>query len=199
MNDNLLTTYNGIEIYKSDIDILVDEYEKLSNIDLEERLKKNSFFTGLMVYINRHLFKNIHDMKYNNDYKALDDIFFDCYVPLCERYGKTITLLSFSVMTGISNDSISQICNGTYKDGSKVNTDTFRIVKRWKDITELSMVESGSLSSNPAFTIFTLKARYGWRETMPEPAAVTDPDRVDTLEIVDRYRDTEKPVLPTLN
>lgn len=195
MNDNnIICTYNGIEIYRSDIDILCSEYESQYS-DLEERISKPMFFTGLIVYINRHLFQNITDRSYNNDYEGLNRLFYDCFLPICSKYNRTVTLQNFCIMTGISNDTLSQILSGNYKDGSKVNPETFRTVKKWKDTAESALIDNG-MSGNPVFSIFALKAGHGWRETTPEPPTTELTATATPEQIAERYRDAKKPEIP---
>lgn len=193
---SIITTYNGIEIYRNDIDVLCHDYE-LQFDNLEEVKNKSMFFTGLIVYINRHLFKNITDRKYNNDYDALNTIFYDCYIPLCMKYNKTPTLQSFCVMCGIDNSLLSAILSGTYKDGSKVNSDTFQTVKKWKSTCECALVDSG-MSGNPVFSIFALKANHGWKE-QPQEIIVNGSDARSTPEqIAEKFRDVKRPEIPDL-
>lgn len=197
MNDNnIICTYNGVEIYNDDISVLCSEYESQYD-DIEERINKPMFFTGLIVYINRHLFQNITDRAYNNDYNGLNKIFFDCFLPLCSKYNRTVTLQNFCIMTGISNDTLSQILSGNYKDGSKVNQETFRTVKKWKDTAETALIDSG-MAGNPVFSIFALKAGHGWRETAPEPPQLDIIQQSTPEEISARYQDAKRPELPEL-
>lgn len=193
-SNTVICTYNGIEIYENDISVLCNEYESQYD-DIEERINKPMFFTGLIVYINRHLFQNITSKSYNHDYKALDNIFFNCFVPLCSKYNKTITLQNFCLMTGIDNSLLSVILTGNYKDGSKVNPETYQTVKKWKDAAETALIDSG-MYGNPVFSIFALKAGHGWRETSPEPPTTELTTQSTPQQIQERYRDAKKPVLP---
>lgn len=195
-NDDILTVYNGITVYKNDIEVLCHEYEsQYDNID--EIKNKPMFFTGLIVYINRNLFKNIAELKFNNDYKALNTIFYDCYIPLCMRYNKTPTLQSFCVMTGISHDIITQIVNGVYSDGSRVNPETLRTVKNWKSTTESALIDNG-MTGNPVFSIFALKANHGWKETPTEIQVTGTGSATATPEqIAEKYK-AAKPEKPFL-
>lgn len=195
-NRHVITTYNGIDIFDNDISVLCSEYESQFD-DIEERINKPMFFTGLVVYINRHLFKPITDRNYNHDYNALDYIFYDCFLPLCAKYNKTVTLQNFCLMTGISNDLLSQILSGTYKDGSKVKPQTFQTVKKWKETAESALIDNGMIG-NPVFSIFALKANHGWKET-PQEITITGSSAQATPEqIAEKYRDVKKPELPDL-
>ena len=196
MNDNVICTYNGIEIYDNDISLLCHEYE-LQYDDIEERINKPMFFTGLIVYINRHLFQNITSKSFNNDYKALDNIFFNCFVPLCSKYNKTITLQNFCLMTGIDNSLLSVILTGNYRDGSKVNPETYKTVKKWKDAAESALIDAG-MTGNPVFSIFALKAGHGWIEKQPEPQVMEQTQQQTPEQIMEKYKNAKKPTLPQL-
>lgn len=196
-DDNIITSYNGIDIYTSDINMLCSEYEsQYDNID--DIKYKSVFFTGLVVYINRHLFKNITDRSFNNDYNALNTIFYDCYIPLCMRYQKTPTLQSFCVMTGIDNGLLSLILSGTYNDGSKVKPETLETVKKWKCTCESALVDNG-MTGNPVFSIFALKANHGWKETPTELQIVSNGTQSTPEQIAERYKDVKKPEIPVLD
>jgi len=194
-NRNIITTYNGVEIYNDDISMLCHEYESQFTDDIEERINKSMFFTGLVVYLNRHLFKNITGLKYNNDYNALNDLFYDCFVPLCSKYNKTVTLQNFCLMTGIDNSLLSQILSGSYNDGSKVKTETFQTVKKWKDTAESALIESG-MSGNPVFSIFALKAGHAWKDNSQETTATELAAQSTPEQIQQRYKDAKRPEIP---
>lgn len=196
-NNNVITTYNGIEVYYSDISVLCSEYESQFD-DLEERKNKPMFFTGLITYINRHLFKNITSIKYNNDYNALNDLFFECFIPLCAKYNKTITLQNFCLMTGIDNGMLSVILSGTHNDGSRVKPETVETVKKWKSACESALIDSG-MSGNPVFSIFALKAGHGWKEEPQRLEIVgTNAPQATPEQIAEKYRDAKRPELPEL-
>lgn len=195
-DNNIITVYNGIEVYKSDVNVLCHEYE-LQFDNLEDIKHKSVFFTGLVVYINRHLFKNITDRSFNNDYKALNTIFYDCYIPLCMQYNKTPTLQAFCIMVGIDNSILSVIISGTYQDGSRVNSETIKTVKSWKATCEAALIDNG-MAGNPVFSIFALKAGHGWKET-PQEIQVTGATTQYTPEqIAERFKDAKRPEVPEL-
>lgn len=197
-NNNVITTYNGIEIYKSDIDILCNDYES-QFINIDDITSKSVFFNGLLVYINRHLFKNITSLKYNNDYNALNDLFFDCFIPLCVKYNKTPTLQDFCSMAGISNSYLSDILSGTYRDGSKVNKNTYETVKKWKETTETALFNAG-MAGNPVMAIFGLKAGYGWSDQQTQRLEITTGNENSTPEqLASKYGSIEKPAIDVID
>lgn len=196
-DNNIITTYNGIDIFENDISVLCHEYESQFN-DLEERINKPMFFTGLIVYLNRHLFKNITSTRYNNDYNALNDLFFDCFLPLCAKYNKTVTLQNFCIMTGIDNGLLSEILTGNYRDGSKVKTETYETVKKWKSTAESALIDNG-MQGNPVFSIFALKAGHGWKESTELIVnGSASGIQASPEQIAEKYKGSMKPELPIL-
>ena len=195
MNDNnIICTYNGIEIYRSDIDILCSEYESQYD-NSEEVLSNTVFFTGLMVFIQQRLFKPITDIKYTNDYNALDKLFYSVFIPLSVKYRRTPTIQNFCVMVNISNSLLSEILTGTYRDGSKVNSDTYKTIKKWYQTVE-SALASKAIDTNGIGSIFALKANFSWREAAPEPPAAELTAQATPEQIAERYKDAKKPELP---
>ena len=196
-NNNVICTYNGIDIYENDISVLCDEYES-QYTDIEERIKEPVFFTGLMIYINQNLFKEITSKKYNNDYNALNDIFYRFFLPVCVRYNRIPTLLNFCSMTGLSNSYLTSIINGVYVSGDKVNPETCETCKKWKEECENALLDF-TLYRNSVSGIFALKSAHGWRETAPEPPTAETLTQSTPEQIAERYRDAKRPEIPVLD
>lgn len=196
-NSNVICTYNGIQIYENDISVLCHEYE--SKYDNSEDILNNTvFFTGLMVFIQQRLFKPISDSKYNNDYNALDKLFFSVFIPLSVKYKRTPTIQNFCVMTSISNSLLSEILTGNYRDGSKVKTETCETVQKWYQTVE-SALASKAIDTNGIGSIFALKSNFSWRETSPEPPTAQTLTQSTPEQIAERYKDAKRPEIPVLD
>lgn len=195
-NNGIICIYNGVEIYDNDISILCSEYEN-QYTDIEERIKEPVFFTGLMIYINQHLFKAIIKDKYNNDYSALNEIFYKCFLPVCVKYNRIPTLLNFCSMTGLSNSYLSSIISGTYVSGDRVKPETCETCKKWKEECENALLDF-TLYRNSVAGIFALKSAHQWRETSPEPPQLDIIQQSTPEEIAARYQDAKRPELPEL-
>lgn len=166
---NTVMTENGAEVYENKIKYYADEY--INNLpEGEESINNNpSLFAGMIKYIYKYLFKD-HPVN-NDDIKALDNIF-DIYTELCYRYGKRPTLLNFSLMVGISNDTFNAWKNGEYRAGSDgTNSAHSLTVKKWLKECESSLVD-GATERNSVGCIFALKANYGYTET-PQRIEIT--------------------------
>lgn len=196
VNNTVICTYNGIEIYENDISVLCNEYESQYD-DIEEKIKEPVFFTGLMIFISQRLFKKITENRYNNDYDALNEIFYRFFLPVCVRYNRIPTLLNFCSMVGLSNSYLTSIINGVYVTGDKVNPKTCETCKKWKEECENALFDF-TLYRNSVSGIFALKSAHGWRETSPEPPATEIAAQSTPTEIQQRYKDAKRPELPIL-
>lgn len=202
--DNVILTYNDIEIYKSDIDILCDEY--ISELPDDNYIYKNPMsFNGLLYYIYRHKLKPILDnskaVNHNrNDYELLNNIFFDIYKPLCFKYGYPIRLLEFCTqLVNISNSHLTDVKNGIYRtDGTKVNASHSQIVKKWYEESENS-IQSNLLTQHAVPMMFLLKSKFGYRENDNIPLLPAQSESIeDSTAISARYKDFQIPKKPDL-
>ena len=159
---------NGMEIYETKIHEYADEY--INTLDDPESINNNpSLFTGMIKYIYRHLFKN---NPINNDDIGLIDNIWSIYTELCYKYSKRPTLLNFSLLVGINNDTFNAWKNGEYRRGENgTSSEHSRTVKKWLAECESSLVD-GATERNSVGCIFALKANYGYTET-PQRIEIT--------------------------
>ena len=159
---NSVISYNGIEIYKSDIDILCAEYaESLYDPTM---VTKSAGFTGLLQYIYKHglseLLKRDKGKPYN--YDVLDKVFFNVYIPLCSKYGMTPTIIQFSSLVHVDNTAISDVKTGIRQNATNTEKQT---VKNWYDVCESALL-SRAVDFNSIGGIFALKSCYGYRDNV---------------------------------
>lgn len=155
---NTIKTSQGIEVYESKIYELVDEY--ISDLDNPDDIKTNrSLFTGMVKYLYMQYFKST-----SIDYDDIDllDSIFNIYTSLCYKYSKRPTLLNFSIMIGISMDTLNTWKTGEYRGG--VGSRHSETVKKWLKECESTLVD-GAIENNSIGCIFALKANYGYVET----------------------------------
>ena len=158
---NIVKASDGSEIYETKIHEYADEY--INTLDDPESINNNpSLFTGMIKYIYRHLFKN---NPINNDDIGLIDNIWSIYTELCYKYSKRPTLLNFSLLVGINNDTFNAWKNGEYRRGENgASSEHSRTVKKWLAECESSLVD-GATERNSVGCIFALKANYGYTET----------------------------------
>lgn len=158
---NTVKAENGAEVYETQIHELADEY--INNLDDPESINNNpSLFTGMIKYIYKYLFKS--NPINNDDIDVLDNVF-DIYTELCYKYNKRPTLLNFSLLVGVSNDTFNAWKNEEYRRGENGASSAHSLtVKKWLAECESSLVD-GATERNSVGCIFALKANYGYTET----------------------------------
>nr|WP_296029380.1 hypothetical protein [uncultured Dorea sp.] len=159
MKDNTVTTSNGIEIYKHDINYYADEYIHseldIDHVDQDNKQIVKDSFVDMLFYISDRIEKPD-----NADIKALDNIF-SVYVRLCSKYGINPTLEAFSFLVDIDRTTFTNWINGQYRTTEHLNT-----VKKWMNICKGFLVNNlGNSKGTDANKIFIAKAAYGMAET----------------------------------
>ena len=197
---------NGVEIYETKIHEYADEY--INTLNDPESINNNpSLFTGMIKYIYKHLFKpgkkdkvlyNTNTVLDTGDIDTIDDIW-SIYTELCYKYNKRPTLLNFSLLVGISNDTFTTWEQGEYRGGGDgAGSAHSRTVKKWRKECESSLVD-GATERNSVGCIFALKANYGYTET-PQRIEITGANapalsQEDIRQIADQARKESIPEL----
>lgn len=204
---NTVRAENGAEIYENKIKYYANEY--INDLpEGEDSINNNpSLFTGMIKYIYKHLFKpgkkdkvlyNSNTVLDTGDIDTIDDIW-SIYTELCYKYNKRPTLLNFSLLVGISNDTFTTWEQGEYRGGSDgAGSAHSRTVKKWRKECESSLVD-GATERNSVGCIFALKANYGYTET-PQRIEITGAQapalsQEDIRQIADQAREESIPDL----
>ena len=206
MMGNTVKAGNGAEIYETKIHEYADEY--INTLNDPESINNNpSLFTGMIKYIYKHLFKpgkrdkvlyNANTVLDTGDIELIDDIW-GIYTELCYKYNKRPTLLNFSLLVGISNDTFTTWEQGEYRGGGDgAGSAHSRTVKKWRKECESSLVD-GATERNSVGCIFALKANYGYTET-PQRIEITGANtpalsQDDIRQIADQARKESIPEL----
>ena len=159
MKDNTITTVDGIEVYKHNINYYADEYVTneldIDHVDQDNKQIVKDNFVDMLFYISDRITKPD-----NADIKALDYIF-NVYVRLCSKYGVNPTLEAFSFLVDIDRTTFTTWANGDYRTAEHSNT-----VKKWLNICKGFLVNNlGNSKGTDANKIFIAKAAYGMAET----------------------------------
>ena len=191
---NTVKAENGAEIYETKIHEYADEYIN-TLVDPGSINNNPSLFTGMIKYIYKHLFKN---NPINNDDIGLIDNIWSIYTELCYKYSKRPTLLNFSLLVGINNDTFNAWKNGEYRRGENgASSEHSRTVKKWLAECESSLVD-GATERNSVGCIFALKANYGYTET-PQRVEIVNgqtPDQVAADIAARHIGQAKRPELP---
>ena len=199
--DNSIISYNGIEIYKSDVNRMIDEFINDYSIDTEMLYKSNTFIS-LLSYIHDNLLKNIITKdngvnKNGYDYKLLDEIFRKIFIPVCGKYNHIVSVWNFAVLTGMNSDYISEVISGYYKNGGRVNPENTRTAKKWYEASKAATMTQAQ-EQNSVGSIFIAKSVYGLQETPQEIRITGNTTQATPEQIAEKYRDIKQPALPDL-
>lgn len=151
MKDNAITTTDGIEVYKHNINYYADEYIRneleIDHVDTDSKQIVKDNFVDMLFYICDHIEKPD-----NADIKALDYIF-NVYVRLCSKYGVNPTLEAFSFLVNIDRNTFTTWSNGSYRTAEHSCT-----VKKWMNICKGFLVNNlGNSKGTDANKIFIAK------------------------------------------
>lgn len=179
---------NGTEYYASNMCRLADEY--VDNLADPAAITDNTtLFNGMIKYINVKWFR--YNKPNYDDIELLNNIW-DIYTGLCYKYNKYPTVIEFSLLVGISKDTIDKWKNENtrkyiyYDEDNNIIKDieSYRLnhtgkeirqelstshadaVKKWLGECENNLLR-GAQEVNRIGCIFALKANYGYTETAP--------------------------------
>lgn len=165
MDTDIIAAVNGMQIYQSDIDLYTAEY--IDSLPNPDNIYKSATFTGLIEFISRKVIKplNITDSTGKTlNYKALNDIFYNIYIPICTRFNICPTVIGFSTLAKIDRANLTDIKNGIYRsDGRKASPEATQIVKKWFETCENGLTGK-AINENGIGSIFLLKSKYGYQE-----------------------------------
>lgn len=169
---------------------LAEDYIISNNLDENEIRKNNTFFSGIIHHIESNLFNKVY-LNYGN-VNILDAIL-ETYIDLCNLYNKYPSILEFTILTGITDNTINQWKNGNtryyiyyikennyiidnislfksnypdveyYKELSTEHTLFYKKLLRYCE----SSLRRGAGEGNKIGSIFLLKSLYGYTEIAP--------------------------------
>jgi len=168
MNDNAITTADGVEIYEDDIKMYADEY--IRTLLRKEDIEKPNVFTGMIKYINRKIKFN----KNNNIYTSIDllnNIWVN-YTELVYKYNQKPTIEEFALLIGISRETIYSWMRGDTRSedySSALGSSRSDTIKKFQDECRIGRYKSAAAGNVGG--IFLCKAVDGMVETAPVPVA----------------------------
>lgn len=209
MAENTVKINDGIEIYENAICEYLDQYIDTHEIE-DMRREPQSRWNAALLYINKNYFKLHPDMLksgnystgnlvYNNasnnnayDLGVINNIC-DVYIDLCYEYDKEISILGFSKLTGINQDTFYDWGNQSSRPSS-LGCDIYKKLRQEREESLSNMLISGK--RNPVGLLGALNRHYGWN--MGQPRGVSGEQKQSIEQIQERYRleqGAEKPLL----
>lgn len=207
INDSDVTVYDDI------FQELIDQFCIDNNID-DMRTASQSVWNSCLRNIYKHLFKNsdilrskerretaINTMSNDNAYD-LDKVseLLDIYIyDLCMRYDKEVSIIGFTTLTGINQDTIYNwsVNSG---NGNKLSQSRFEIYKKLNQFREESLSNKlATGNKNPVGILAILNRHYSWnlpgvsKEATPKQAlTAADLPRLGTSELCGNDRQLPK-------
>lgn len=206
---NTVKTEEGIEVFENDIYLYLQEYIDTHNIEDMHR-EPQSRWNAALLYINKNYFKLHQDLLksgnystgnlvYNNasnnnayDLDVINNIC-DIYIDLCYEYDKEISILGFSKLTGINQDTFYDWGNSSSRPGS-LGCDIYKKLRQEREESLSNMLISGK--RNPVGLLGALNRHYGWN--MGQPRGQSGEQKQSIEQIQERYKleqSAEKPLL----
>ena len=163
---------NIVEVFENDIEYYLQEFAEKQNID-DFRSVPQSVWNGALRYVYKHVFKDSNILKcttnttlYSNipsnhnmyNYDMVNYVL-NIYLDYCMNFNKEISILGFSNLTGIDNETIN-----VWGDGNnKLSTAPFGIYKKLVTMREESLANKlADGKQNPVGVIAMLNRHYGW-------------------------------------
>lgn len=179
---NILVKSDTGFITQEMLDSCIQEY--INKLPMPEYIyTKAQTFNGLIRYIYNKLIYNILPKSYRHNYKLLDDIFRNIYLPLCNMYSFTPNVLLFCNLCNMSEECISLYNNSVCSTENSNKDNIIKLIKTWTNEIESALVSNVSDHSSIG-SMFLLKSKYGYRENDILTVEVSaDTPRIDLKQI----------------
>ena len=188
MADNTIKTSDGIEIYENAICEYLDQYIDTHEIE-DMRKEPQSRWNAALLYINKYYFKLHPEVlttpgtvsnSYNLD--AVNSVC-DIYINLCYEYDKEISILGFSKLTGINQDTFYDWGNQSSRPSSSA-CEIYKKLSQEREESLSNMLISGK--RNPVGLLGALNRHYGWN--MGQPRGTAGEQKQSIEQIQERYK-----------
>ena len=168
-------------IYDNEIDFYLHQFQEVNKID-NLKTESQSVWNGCMMYIRRHVFPDNSKLKQKENYTEtasqipstfnaynyeLVNSIVDYYIYLCTIYDKEISVIGFSNLTGIDNDTIYSWNNNSisniYNNNNRVSSLSMVIYKKLIIGREESLSNKlATGNKNPVGILAILNRHYQW-------------------------------------
>ena len=115
------------------------------------------------------------------------------YIDLCYEYDKEISILGFSKLTGINQDTFYDWGNQSSRPSS-LGCDIYKKLRQEREESLSNMLISGK--RNPVGLLGALNRHYGWN--MGQPRGVSGEQKQSIEQIQERYKLEQTPDKPLL-
>lgn len=186
--ERVTDTPNTTEVFENDIELYLQAFKDENEID-DLRAISQSVWNSALRYVYKHVFKGNKDAlkahsnivvegnsiastfnRYN--YDLLNELVDYYILEMCMKYDKEVSIIGFSILTGIDTDTINTWGNtnnninnsGSYKaNGSKLSSSSCAIYKKLNYFREESLSNKlATGNKNPVGILAILNRHYQW-------------------------------------
>ena len=182
-------TESTIEVFENDIELYLQAFKEENEIE-HLRAISQSVWNSALRYIYKHVFKGNKDAlkahsnitvegnsiasTFNRyDYDLLNELVDYYILEMCMKYDKEVSIIGFSILTGIDTDTINTWGNtnsnninnsGNYKaNGSRLSSSSCVIYKKLNYFREESLSNKlATGNKNPVGILAILNRHYQW-------------------------------------
>lgn len=163
-----------VEVFENKIELFIDyfcEEKKIKDL----RKESQAVWNACLIYVRKNVFSDRKKLKsttlidsnsgavktnYNAyDYELLNDIC-DIYIYLCMLYEKEVSVVGYSLLTGITQDMLYKWYDGVIKS-SKVSQEIPKKLIRFREESLSDKLVTGN--KNPVGVIAVLNRQFGWQ------------------------------------
>ena len=162
-----------IEVYENDIDLYLNQF-MIDNDIQDLRSASQSVWNACLMYICRYVFKGTDKLKSKQlntqegftgyttfgayDYEVVNRVC-DYYIYLCTLYDKEVSIIGFSNLTGINQDTFHDWGNERVKL-STVSCEIYKKLVRFREESLSNKLATGN--KNPVGILAILNRHYQW-------------------------------------
>lgn len=161
--ENTATEIDEFEIYDNEIKLQLDNF--CDDFQIEDMSKESqNKWNAALLYIYKYVFKdkNIlikpHTVSNSYDIPLVNNIC-DIYINYCYLYDKEISILGFSKLTGINQDTIYSWGNNEYMASSNAS-EIYKKLNKEREESLSNILISGK--RNPVGILGALNRHYQW-------------------------------------
>lgn len=162
-----------VEVFENDISLYLSMFCEEKNIE-DMKKESQSVWNAALMYICKHVFKGKDLLKQKRnvvtdgaimsstfnayDYDIVDQLV-DYYIFLCMSFDKEVSLIGFSLLSGIERDTLQ----GWRADGTKLSSKSSYIAQKIYDFREESLsAKLATANKNPVGILAILNRHYQW-------------------------------------
>lgn len=170
--ERVTDTPNTIEVFENDIAFYMQQFMEENQIDNLREISQN-VWNGMLLYIQRHVFKGTNKLKMTQkiddsacipstcnayDIDKVNDLC-DYYIYICALYDKVVSIMGFAKFSGINSDTIHDWGNNINKISTR-GCDVYKKLTAEREESIVARLSTGK--QNPVGLLGMLNHYDNW-------------------------------------